>query len=436
MPFFNTSFFSLSCQSLCSQRPKIWHILIALLAIPSCLLAVYALLFTINSTLDLQKYKDNILKSYEQGFFEQNYPDVTIILKAERVDMWTECGSIGMAMRSHDSIDDVFLTNRYGNCDELSAAASQGFTNPPQNKYYRYTHGYSVLGRALYTHFSMQDARSIITIISITLLLMLGLALRAKVSTGAAAVILGSFLLLNSPSMYVLTTHAIQFWLVVVASILAIFLHGRTQFFILLACIGTLDAFFSILSMGSLSLSMPLLCFMLVKWKQLNNEDKDAKEFEILAQGFWACVAWAVGFLMPWLFKWYVITNYYNVPFAEILGTSASKYSASGIAMILLALGKNLLATNITAWLPLFSLLWWIRQKEGRSLPEGLWIIIFPALIPVLWCCILPGQSGISHSNFVNIILWPLFCSVSFYLLTPSKNASFKDLLPLSLRKL
>ncbi len=436
MQLFFTSYFLPFWQSLCIQRPKFSQLAQGLLAICACMLVAYALLFTVNATLDLQKYKDNVLKAYDKGYFATNYPEATIIIKPSRVDMWTECGGIGMAMHQYESIDDLFLTKRYGNCEALSVAAAQGFTQAPEVKYYRYIHGYSMVVRTVYTFFSMQSARTIITVISCTLLLLLGLALRAKVNAAVGAIVLGSFLLLNSPSMYVLATHATQFWLVLLASIMAIFLQNGSRFFILMACVGTLDAFFSILSMGSLSLSMPLLCFLLVKWKHLSAEASTEQVFSVLAQAFWGCVAWAVGFLVPWLFKWGIIIYVYNTAIAEIFGSTLDSYSASGVGMILLALSKNLLATHLGVWIPLFALLWWIRQKEKRVLPKGLWIVLFPALIPVIWCCLLPGQSGVSHSTFVNLIFWPIFCCINFYLFTPSKNARCKDLLPVHLRNL
>ncbi len=430
------SYFKIFGHSLFQERPTLRQCVNAFLAILTCLLLCYALLFAVGALLPLGSYKNNILEAHDKGYFKENYPQVTIIVKPSKVDMWTECGGIGMAMREHKGIDDLFLTKRYGNCNELSAAAYGDFSTAPQTDYFRYTHGYALFVRILYTYFDLQTVRTICTGISCLLLLALWFALKNQVSTAVASLVVGSFFLLNSASMYVLVVHAVQFWLVLVASIIATFMRSKQAFFLLMALVGTFDAFFSILSMGSLSLSMPLLCYLLSAWAKFTATNEQTEECNALAQGFWACVAWSIGFLLPWFTKWGILYFVYDVSTQAILGNTVESYATQGIGMILLALFKNFLATHIALWIPLFALLWWIRIKEGRTLPKGLWISIFPALIPIIWCSLLPGQSGIKHSSFVNLILWPVFCLCCFYVFTPERKARFKDLLPMNLRKL
>ncbi len=430
--------FSLWCktlfQALCQELPSSKQWAKAFISILACITLGYAAFYAVYQ-LPAKPLQENIHKAYTDKHFTQNYPPVTILIRPLRVDMYTECFGIGTALQPYKSIDDLFLNKTYGECAGLSQAAEKNFSEPPAGMYSRYIHGYSIFTRLFYTFFDMQTARTVCSIISCFLLLCLGIALKIRVSTAHATLVIGSFLLVNSPSMYVLLSHAAQFWLVLMAAIAATLVRSKQAFFTLMACVGALDGFFTFLSMGSLSLSIPLLCFLLVGWAT-NTEETLETSSSLLAQGFWACVAWAMGFLLPWLCKWGILYFIYDLGKAEIFGSTVEMYAASGIGMILLALWKNFFITHMEVWAPLFALLFWIRRKEERTMPRGLWITLFAALIPLVWVCLLPGQSGIKHSFFVNIIVWPILCFACFYLFTPEKQASFKDLLPLNLRKL
>ncbi len=438
---------STAWQCLCKERPSLKHLGLSIFVCFFCMLLGYTLFYA-SMQIPLPQLQKNISTAHEAGFFQHNYPEVTIIAKPHRVDMYTECFGIGTALQDYKNISDMLLNTSYGECGALSAAVKNNFSSPTPSPYYRYAHGYAAVVRTLYGFFDMQTVRTLTTILSCFLLLVLALSIKIRVSTAHALLIIGAFLLLNSPSMYVLVTHATQFWLVLVASIVATWLRSGRSFFLLMAAVGACDGFFTFLSMGSLSLSMPLLCFILASWAQLHDisqEEEAAQDnknayttatYTILAQGFWACIAWSIGFLLPWLCKWGILHYAFDISWQTIFGDTVTQYKASGISMILLAISKNLLATHIAVWLPLFALLLWIRHKEHRQLPKGLWMSIFPALIPLVWCSLLPGQSGVKHSTFINLILWPCFCYACFYLFTPKQKATFKDLLPLHLRQL
>ncbi len=425
-----------SCLNEC--RPSLRQIVCALLGILLCILLGYALLFGVGK-LPLDALQKNIITAQEKGFFEENYPQITVIAKPHRADMYTECFGIGTALQPLGTVHEILFTSSYGHCQDLSRAAEAKFNSVEPAPYYRYTHGYAAFVRLFYTYFDVQSVRTLVTLTSYLLLFVLTLSLALRVSSGHALLVLGSFFLLNSPSMYVLVTHAVQFWLVLVACIVVTFLSNPRHLFPFMGMVGALDGFLTFLSMGSLSLSMPLLCFLLTSMARLDVQDKQASQkelFRILSRGFYACCAWSFGFLAPWLLKWGVLHFIHDVAWQDIFGATLQDYTASSIGMIALAIFKNFLATHVGVWLPLFALLLWIRCKEGRSMPKTLWLSLFPALIPLIWCILLPGQSGVKHSSFVNLILWPIFCFMSFYVFTPAKNARFKDLLPLNLRKL
>ncbi len=435
------NYISLLFCSFRENRPSLRKVLCSLLAVFFCIFLGYAAFFGVGA-LPLDLLQKNIVKAHDSGFFEENYPQVTVIAKPHRVDMYTECFGVGTALQPFSNVRDILFTSSYGHCADLSRASAAQFVSVEPVAYYRYTHGYSIFVRLFYTYFDVQTVRTLVTAISCILLLTLTLCLKLRVSTGHALLVLGSFFLLNSPSMYVLVTHAAQFWLVLIACIIVTLLSNPRYFFPIMAVVGALDGFVTFLSMGSLSLSMPLLCFMLTAVARIDSNDSAQADsvqkqmFNILAQGFYACCAWSVGFLLPWFFKWGALHFIYDISWQDIFGATVQSYAASGIGMIALAIFKNALATHVGVWVLLFALLFWIRYKEGRRMAQTLWITAFPALMPLIWCVLLPGQSGVKHSSFVNLILWPVFCFVSFYLFTPEKNARFKDLLPLNLRKL
>ncbi len=430
--------FSFWCENilraLCQEFPnsKQWYK--ALAGIFGCIVLGYIAFYAVYQ-LPLQPLQENMYKAYTDGHFARNYPTVKILVRPMPVDMYTECCGIGTALQPYESVDDLFLKKIYGECSGLSQAAAKKFSEPPTGAYSRYIHGYSIFSRLFYTFFDMQTVRTLCSIITCVLLFVLAISLKTRVSTGHAALVIGSFLMTNSPSMYVLVTHSAQFWLVLIAAIAATLIRNKQTFFILMACIGALDSFLTFLNMGSLSLSIPLLCFLLASWAN-SKDDSPETSSSLLANGFWGSVAWAIGFLTPWLFKWSILYFAYDLGKDAIFSSTLDIYPASGVEMILRALAKNAIMTHMEVWVPLFAVLFWVKYKEERVLPQGLWITIFAALIPVVWVCLLPGQSGIKHSTFINLILWPIFCYACFYLFTPEKKANFKDLLPLNLRKL
>lgn len=405
-----------------ARRPAVHQYCMLILSLFVVMCLGYLLLFCVYQ-LPVEPLKEHMLSAYQKGYFEENHPRRSKdMVTGKRYDMWTECTGIGAALHDPIDIKDLFVIRYYGECTGLSHAAGEMFTVPPLYQYMRYTHGYLLALRPLYTFFEMQQVRIITMSIACILLLFLFLALKNKVSAAHAAVITLAFFLPCSPSMYIMTTHAIQFWLVLFAGITATYLRSSKGIFVFMGIVGALDAFITFLNMGSLSLSLPLLCYVLAAWARGEKTEK------IIADFFWSSVAWSIGFLLPWLCKWGMLACIWQMEFEDIFSGKAAEYSPQSLDMIWVAIKNNVTTTHWEVWLPLFVLLLARRSKCRLRMPSGLWTILFPALVPFVWITLLPGQSGVKHSTFINLILWPTLAALALYLLAPDKKATLRSL--------
>lgn len=404
-------------RSVVQARPSLQACIKLFLGI-LCVVSVGSLLLFAVYALPMSPLKQSMLAAYTEGYFAENHPRRSSdMVTGKRYDMWTECTGIGSAMTDGDSLLSLLEMRYYGECSALSTAVEQhGLSKSPEYQYMRYIHGYQIVLKPLYTFFSIHTARIIMASLTTLLLLTLFFVLRQHVTTPHAAIVSLAFLLPCSPNVFIMATHSAQFWVVLIAAIIATCSNAKkVSPLCLFGCIGACDAFVTFLSMGSLSLSLPLLCYTLVAWA--NGE----KAEDSVANIFWACVGWSIGFLLPWLIKWGVIGLTVGPTAEELFSNKIEEYSARSVGMILLALARNVTTTHWEVWLPLFSLLAIRRFWRKCTMPENLWPILFPALIPLVWICLLPGQSGIKHSSFVNMILWPTLAALALYLIPMGK---------------
>jgi hypothetical protein len=310
----------------------------------------------------------------------------------------------------------LLRAENFGECTGLALAASQDF-KAPKHAYFRYIHGYAVILKPLYSLFSVSDVRLLTGLVGLSLLVGVFLAARWRLGDVYALVLTGSFMLSGTLHVFTLVTHGVQFWLVLIGSILV--LLARTgPHLILFACLGAADAMVSFLNMGSLSLGFPLLCYCLTCWSDA------VPTRRILAWAFLAACTWSVGFVLPWFCKWLLALLF--IQDADILGKTLEIYPARSPYMIWRAFFNNMKASLWQVWLGLTLVLGWRFYRRAAAVPEGLWIILFPASMPLVWMCLIPGQSGLSHSSFVSIILWPLLAATLLLVLaTPRKARDF-----------
>jgi len=170
--------------------------------------------------------------------------------------------------------------------------------------------------------------------------------------------------------------------------------------------------------MGSLSLGLPLLCYALAQWKD------GRTPHEMIAAMFWAGIGWSIGFVALWLIKWTTLGFFLQTTKAQLIGASADTYLAQSAGMILTALFRNIKALQWIV-LSIICVILIVRRLRLRpKTPSGLWAATLPALIPVIWVCLLPGQSGILHAFFVNVIFWPSIAALFLLLLALPKPIS------------
>lgn len=369
-------------------------------------IATLSALLGLSALLPAEPLRNGIVDAYRDGRFVDNYPGIKHF---KPIDMYTECVGLGNALLVKPDIQSLLQMETYGQCTALSQAAEQGFTSSG-SPYPRYVHGYVIVVKVLYSLFSFMTVRVICTLIGLSLLGILGVTLYKKIGLACALCAVGTLLLTRPHNAFFLPTHAVTFWIVIMGAIAV----SRSKEYtpppvLLFACIGAADSFFSYLTMGSLSLGLPAFCYALLAWK------RGVKPEDVAAGIFWAGLAWSIGYLLPWLLKWGLVFSVFSGS-QSIFGNTLDIYPAKGIAMILQAFCNDLAYTRWKIWVPLFVLLAVRAIHKRGSLPTGIWCVMLPGLIPLIWISLLPGQSGILHAAFVNIILWPLLAAICLLL--------------------
>jgi hypothetical protein len=297
----------------------------------------------------------------------------------------------------------------FGECANLHKVISVDNFDATPYAYMRYIHGYQVVLKSMYTFFSLETVRAVTAGMSVLLLLLLYIALKYRTDTRYAAVVVSSFFLTASPNMFFTVTHATQFWVALTAA-LAATLGRRICPLCFFGLVGALDAFFSFLNMGSLSLALPLLCYTLVQWAE------GASPGRIGAEAFWGCIGWSFGFVLPWLVKWLVLFLALAPTKAALFGVTLELYPTRDLAMFVTAVQRNFLSANWPQIVLAFVVAALRRWRMALTTPPNLWMACLPGLVPLFWIGILPGQSGIAHSMYMNLILWP-FLAASLLLL-------------------
>jgi hypothetical protein len=374
----------------------------------------YALLLLVSS-LPQERIVTNVTTMAQGGAFINNYPSYLFW----RADLFTECVGIGGAVNLQPSLESLLAMRNFGDCTALSNYIQQPNSVSP-HPYPRYMHGNQIILKPFYTYLTFFQVRLLTA--SISLLLLLGLIYMAckDIGKGFALALAGSFFFVFNWHVFLLVTHAVQFWVVLVGTILVIKYKKPLPPVSLFGILGASDAIFSFLSMGSLSLGFPLFCYCLVRWKE------GERSQDIFVSGVLASAAWSLGFVAPWLVKWF-LTRSFLPPDVNLLGEALATYPAKNIAMVGMALFNNLNFTIWPLWLLVFGFLTVRYFKFKLKQPEGLWVLLLPALVPIFWVFLLPGQSGIKHAFFVEIILWPTLATILLFLLALPRRSVFNE---------
>lgn len=413
------NFFCASCSKIFSARPHGREVLSLIKNTLVIFFTVYILFFLL-SFLPQEPLRKNIQEAAEAGYFEKNYPKPEWLhLISPRLDMYTECVGIGIATTMHPNAKSLLFMNTFGECEGLVRAASSDFTGG--FSYMRYIHGYQLFLKPLYTFLSIENIRLLVFCVTSTLLLLLLGVLRHSLNFQYALVIVLTFFVTQSSNVFLIVTHAAQFWVVLCGAILAVLLRHRLPPLVLFGILGAADALCSFLNMGSLSLGLPLLCYSLSLWSD------GRTPADIIAATFWGGVGWATAFVMPWLLKWSLLEVFYQQTTEQIFGVTLEKYPTRNVSMIFLAFYRNITHLHWALGVALYALLFTRWRRLRPTTPLGLWPALLPALIPLIWIGILPGQSGIKHASFVNVILWPgIAATVLMLMALPKPQAQSK----------
>lgn len=332
------------------------------------------------------------------------------------LDMFTECVGMGGALALEPSLTSVLSMGTFFECEGLRAALASEVAPTP---YPRYIHGYQLVLKPVYAAFSLPLARGLTATVGLALCGLLFLNATRRIGPWAGGVLALSFILSGTLHVFMLLTHAPSFWLVLIGGIAA--LRSRHDCpIVLFAILGACDTFFSFLNMGSLSLGLPLLCLVLRRYYAGDTP------WRIVHDALWCCIAWSMGFLLPWLFKW-GLARLFLPPDISLFDATLERYPARSLSMIGKAFYNNFKATVWQAWLVLCAALLVRLRCKHIALPQGIWVLLFPALMPIVWICLLPGQSGVSHSTFVSIILWPTFAAILFVLMGHPRSLSTRE---------
>ena len=371
----------------------------------------YALLFAV-SALPRENLRKNILQADARGFFSDNYPQYDWLRPLyNRLDMFTECVGIGVALNMRPDAKTLLEMPMFGECSALRKVITGDTPDAAPYLYMRFIHGYQIALKSMYTFFSLETVRAAAAGISLLLLVLLFIALQRATDTRYAAVVVFSFFLTSSPNMFFTVTHATQFWLVTAAGAAAALGRGRICPLCFFGFVGAMDAFCHYFLAQSLSLALPLLCYTLARWADGESPGS------IAAEAFWGCIGWSFGFVLPWLIKWSVLFLVLAPTKAELFGVTLENYPARGLTMILTAVQRNFLSANWPTILFVIAFCVLRRRRMALEMPPGLWMACLPGLLPFVWMCILPGHSGVRHSTFVNLILWPFLATCLLLLL-------------------
>ncbi|MCR5563165.1 MAG: hypothetical protein K6F46_07335 [Desulfovibrio sp.] len=381
-----------------------------------CIFTVFLLLFVV-SMLPTDNLRKNLIQASNDGYFDKDYPSPDYLFFLDsRVDMYTECIGIGASAKLAPNVHSVLSMKHFGECQPLKNAIDKNFASGGGD-YFRYIHGYQIVLKSLYTYFDIKHVR--ICIFSITLLLFVitFFVLTKNINLGYSITILLSFLITKSSDVFLIATHASQLWVVLIGTWCAVLLRHNVHAFVLFGVIGSADACFTFLNMGSLSLSLPLLCYSLALWN-----DNECSEKNITSQ-FFACIGWGIGFVLPWLVKWGLVFLFFDVSTAGLFGETLNSYPTGSIGRIFLAIFKDVRELHWVLYVIIVYIL--LRRKKRNSLPmyTDMLPALLPSLVPFVWIAIIPGQAGIHHSTFYNMILWPTIAATFLVLLSlPSKR--------------
>ena len=270
-----------------------------------CLIAAYLLFGVVACLLPEKAVHHHIVQTVERGeLMWSDYPRAIINNDQAQMDNFTDALIISQVWNcSKDSLwESVMQPSRATYAQVMTEAlAMQIEGNHFSNKKYgRYWHGSTFLMRFMLLFWSYNSIRLLFYILSSLLLLFTLWRIRERLSTWAAVITLLAFTLMYS---YVMQ-FSIQFMPVLVlslAGILAMLDEGKDK---LMACfvIGSLTAYFDLLTTPLLTIGIPLIAWVLVH----RNDEQPLGKY--LIEMLKMAALWGIAFALTWGIKWVIAT--------------------------------------------------------------------------------------------------------------------------------
>lgn len=357
-----------------------------------CLIAAYLLFGMVACLLPDKPIHHHIQQTVERGELMWNdYPRAIINSNAARMDNFTDALIISHAWNcSKDSLWESMMQPSRAVYDQSMTEAlamqieGKHFDN---KKYGRYWHGSTFLMRYLLLAWSYDSIRMLFYIVSSLLILFTLWRLRDKIGSWAAVVTLVAFMILYG---YVMQ-FSIQFMPVLVLSLAGILLMLDEKRDKMVGCfvIGSLTAYFDLLTTPLLTIGIPLIAWILV-----HREDKQSLGKSMLEMLKLAAI-WGLAFTLTWGLKWILatLTTDANI-WADAMQNVAhrSNYIEDYTRLDAIIINFNLLSTKYILFtaIVMLALMAFRFRREGWR-PALLLLLI--ALVPYLWYFVVANHS-------------------------------------------
>lgn len=374
------------------------------------LVCLYLLLLYGAALLPEHRLREHLVKDEARGEFAADYK---LPFRDSVIDYYTECTVLAQAAMLRPTLEGVIGVKSCLTCPALvQAITTDSWTG---GQYARYWHGHLVFVKPLASLFRQDSIRLIIFTVSLGLLALFCHAAGRTLGLPAALALTGSFLLTSNLNMFALVSHAPTFWLSVLAAVHVLRRDPGSPPLLFLGVVGSLAAFFSLLQVDSLSLSLPLLCHLL-RGLTAGTTDRHA-----LAESLGCGLCWGFGYGATWLAKWGLAL--WLQPDLALLGGTVQAYWSPGLGSWLRALGRVALSLRLTLALCVGLAGLWLRLRtRDWSLRPGLWRLALPAAIPFFWVFLMPGHTALHHW-FVHSIFWPVLAALTLLAL-PATGAA------------
>ena len=269
-----------------------------------CLIAGYLLFGVVACLLPDKPVQRHIKQTVDRQEIDRDYPRAIFSGHHAMMDNFTDALIISQVWNSSsDSIwESVMQPSRAKYCEEMTTTLkAQIEGHHTENvKYGRYWHGSTFLMRYLLLIWSYESIRLVFGIVTSLLLLFTLVRIKERIGSWAAF-----YFIIAACFVYLfITQFSIQFVPVLVLSLTGMLVMLDERRDPLLSCfvIGSLTAYFDLLTTPLLTIGRPLTVWVLA------HRDDGSKLLQSLTEMLKMGVVWGIGFAATWGSKWILAT--------------------------------------------------------------------------------------------------------------------------------